>query len=118
MRNILLLLIPVFSFLNCFSQLNEANMFRGNATHNSYVSVAKDLVYDTKAWQFFAGAPVRSTPLISNGMIYFGTTKGDFFAIDKKKGHVKWQYTTGMAINSSAASQGEKIFFTDNRQTL
>ena len=118
MQNILLLPISIFSFLNCFSQLNEANMFRGNATHNSYAAVANDLVYDTKAWQFFAGAPVRSTPLISNDMIYFGTTKGDFFAIDKKKGQVKWQYSTGMAINSSAASQGEKIFFTDNRQTL
>ena len=54
-------------------------MFRGNAVHNSYVATANDLVHDTKAWHFFAGAPVRSTPLISNGMIYFGTTKGDFF---------------------------------------
>lgn len=93
-------------------------MFRGNATHNSYIVAADDFIYDTKAWHFFAGAPVRSTPLVDNGIIYFGTTKGDFFAIDKKGGQLKWKYNTGMSINSSAASQGEKLFFTDNRQTL
>ncbi len=93
-------------------------MFRGNAIHNSYVAAANDFIYDTKAWHFFAGAPVRSTPLIDNGVIYFGTTKGDFFAVDKKRGQLKWTYNTGMPINSSAASQGERIFFTDNRQTL
>ena len=29
-----------------------------------------------------------------------------------------WQYNTGFAINSSAASQGGKVFFSDNKQTV
>ncbi|MEP7372566.1 MAG: PQQ-binding-like beta-propeller repeat protein [Chitinophagaceae bacterium] len=92
-------------------------MFRGNVTHSGIQSSA-DLVYDTRAWQFYTGAAVRSTPLISNSMIFFGSSKGDFFAIDKKNGQVKWKYYTGQAINSSAASQNQKIFFADNKQTL
>jgi outer membrane protein assembly factor BamB len=47
------------------------------------------LVDDTKAWQFDAGSPVRSTALINNKSVYFGNTTGDFFAIDKKTGQLK-----------------------------
>jgi hypothetical protein len=60
-------------------------MFRGNAAHNSTVSPSDDLVYDTKAWQFFAGAPIRSTPLVGKDMIWFGNTRGDFLRLTKTK---------------------------------
>jgi eukaryotic-like serine/threonine-protein kinase len=93
-------------------------MFRGNTVHNSFVSTPNDLVYDTRAWQFDAGAPIRSTPLVDGGLIFFGTTRGDFFAVNKKSKQVKWKYKTGNAINSSAASQDGIIFFTDNKQTI
>ena len=49
-------------------------MFRGNAVHDSYVA-GDNLVYDTRAWQFDAGSPVRSTPLVNNNTVYFGTAK-------------------------------------------
>ena len=111
-------LVFTFYFLNhCFSQTSSPKMFRGNTTHNSPVK-ASDLVYDIKAWSFYAEAPVRSTPLISNDNVFFGNTKGNFFAINKKTGKLAWQYNTGYAINSSAASQDGKIFFADNKQTV
>ncbi len=93
-------------------------MFRDNIAHNGYAATPDDLVYDTRDWQFDAGAPVRSTPLINKGRIYFGNTKGDFFAADKKTGQVQWQYHTGFAINSSPACQDGIIYFSDNEQTL
>lgn len=93
-------------------------MFRDNATHSTWVATAYNLVYDTKAWQFNAGSPVRSTPLINNNTVYFGTAKGVFFAINKKTAQIKWQYSTGKAIHSSAACQKGKIYFSDNGQTV
>ena len=69
-------------------------MFRDNVRHSTLVSPANGLVYDTKAWQFDAGSPVRSTPLINNNTIYFGTAKGVFFAINKKTAQPGWQYNT------------------------
>lgn len=85
---------------------------------NRVINTSYDLVYDAKAWAFNAGAPIRSTPLIKSGIIYFGTAKGDFFAINKKSAHVKWKYNTGYAIHSSASSANGKIFFADNKQTV
>ena len=80
----LFLLSLIILCKNCYSQpVHQARMFRGNAVHDSYVA-GDYLVYDTRAWQFDTGSPVRSTPLVNNGTVYFGTAKGDFFALDKK----------------------------------
>ena len=103
----------------CRAQQNDrVKMFRGNPFHNISNVSRSDLIYDTKAWSFFAGAPVRSTPLINANTVFFGNTRGDFYAIQKTSGKLNWQYTTGFAINSSAACQDGKIFFADNKQTL
>jgi hypothetical protein len=45
------------------------------------------VIYDTKAWSFFAEAPVRSTPLVHGNMIFTGTTKGKLLAINKANGN-------------------------------
>lgn len=94
------------------------NMFRGNAKHESAVTTSTKLVYDTRDWAYTAGAPIRSTPLAAGNALYFGTTKGEFIAIDKKSGRELWKYITGEAINSSAASQNGRVFFSDNHQTV
>jgi outer membrane protein assembly factor BamB len=38
--------------------------------------------------------------------------------MNKTTGKLIWQYNTGFSINSSAASQNGKIFFSDNKQTV
>src|SRR5215813_1213910 len=106
MLNRLFLLAFIILFKNCYSQPSHtANMFRGNAVHDSYVATNDPLIYDTKAWQFDAGSAVRSSPLVNNNTVYFGNANGDFFALDKKTGQVKWKFTSGKAIHSSAACQ-------------
>src|ERR1700752_1607951 len=107
-------LILVFS--SAISQSNSVKMFRDNPEHVVNVAAGNGLVYDTKAWEFAASAPVRSTPLIAGNHIYFGTTRGEFFALNKKTGNVIWKKSIGSPVNSSADSSNGKIFFSDNQQ--
>ena len=100
------------------AQSDKAKMFRSNNAHTNAVAATSDLVYDTRAWSFFSGAPVRSTALVSSDLVLFGNTLGNFFAINKSNGKLTWQYNTGFPINSSAASQNGKVFFSDNKQTV
>lgn len=93
-------------------------MFRGNAMHQGAVTTTSKLVYDTKDWSFAAGAPVRSTPLVNGNAVYFGTTNGVFFAVDKNSGALLWKFKSNEAINSSAAAQNGTVFFSDNHQTV
>ena len=97
---------------------NPATMFAGNREHNFHVQSGKNLIYDTRQWKFYSGAPVRSTPLIVANSIYFGNAAGVFYALDKKNAKLHWQFQTNSAIHSSAAAANGKIFFADNRQLL
>ncbi|HEV8506566.1 MAG TPA: PQQ-binding-like beta-propeller repeat protein, partial [Chitinophagaceae bacterium] len=92
-------------------QHGGAKMFRDNPSHFTTVTPGSENIYDIKAWSFFAEAPVRSTPLIKGNYIFVGASQGKFFAINKTTGKLTWQYNTGSAINSSAASQDGKVFF-------
>lgn len=119
MRYIFYSIFIALILYSCTSKTNTGTgMFRDNAQHNSVTVSAANVVYDTKAWSFDAGSPVRSTALINNNHVYFGNTGGDFFALDKKNGSVSWQYHTGYAINSSAACVNGMVYFSDNEQTL
>jgi len=119
MRNLFVLIAIALLLYSCTSKTNSGTaMFRDNVAHNSATTTSYNLVYDTKAWSFNAGAPVRSTALINGNTVYFGNTAGDFFALDKKNGSTIWQYHTGYAINSSAACSNGTVYFSDNEQTL
>ncbi|HEX7846536.1 MAG TPA: PQQ-binding-like beta-propeller repeat protein, partial [Chitinophagaceae bacterium] len=83
------------------------------------VTAANDnKVYDTKAWAFQSGAPVRSTTLVNGNYVYFGNAEGNFYCIQKKTGSLKWKFSTGQPIHSSALATAGKIFFSDNKQTV
>ena len=47
---------------------------------------------------FPAGDEIWSTPVIDDGIAYFGTQGGAIYALDLTNGAVKWQYETGGAI--------------------
>ena len=79
---------------------------------------ADDKVYDTKSWSLNTGAPVRSTPWINGQYLYFGNATGTFYAVDKKKGYIKWKYQVSDAIHSSAIGSNGLVFFTDNHQAV
>ena len=102
----------------CSSSFAQTSMFRGSADHTAAVQTSGHPVFGEEAWKFNASAAVRSSVAWSNNAIYFGTSKGEFFALDPKTGAVKWKYTTGHAINSSPAFFNGKVFFTDNKQSL
>jgi len=113
-----------FFFLSFFfagqllSQSSTVKMFRDNPAHLVKVTANDNSVFDTRQWKFEAGAPVRSTPLVVGNWVYFGTTGGDFFSIDKRSGAVKWKRKIGSPVNSSAAFANGRIFFSDNQQKL
>src|SRR6185295_2409622 len=118
MHNLICFAIIFLGCTVCRSQHGRAKMFRGNSSHFTSALSASENTYDTKAWSFFAEAPVRSTPLVNGSSIFFGSAQGKFFAINKTTGKQAWQYNTGFAINSSAASQDGKVFFSYNKQTV
>ena len=57
------------------------------------------------------GGPIRSTPVVDQGRVFFGSNDGYFYAIDANTGAPRWKFATGGAVASSPATDGRLVFF-------
>jgi outer membrane protein assembly factor BamB len=82
---------------------NRAVMYRGGPQRTG--------IYDTKGvaklsgvkWQFQTGGPVWSSPVVANGVVYFGSDDGHLYAVDAQTGQEKWRFKTEDDVRSSPA---------------
>jgi outer membrane protein assembly factor BamB len=49
-------------------------------------------------WDFYL-----SSPGVRNGVVYFGSSDGDVYALDAGSGVLKWKFHTGDVMHSSPA---------------
>jgi outer membrane protein assembly factor BamB len=58
---------------------------------------AIDLKSRRELWKFDAGAPLPfdHSPLVVNGLVYFGSQNGNFYALDAATGAEKWVFKAG-----------------------
>ena len=76
-------------------------------------------VYDTAPvrsingvrFTFATGGPIRSTPAVVGGVLYFGSSDGNFYALDAKSGRERWRFRTGGAVTSSPAIAEGIVYF-------
>ena len=54
-------------------------------------------------WRFSAGSPIESSPVVRNGVDYFGTWGGNVYALDLRRHKLRWVYRSGYKITSSAS---------------
>jgi len=47
------------------------------------------------------GSWVDSSPAVVDGVVYFGSNDGKFYALDANTGHELWEFFTPYVINSS-----------------
>ncbi|HEY7420365.1 MAG TPA: PQQ-binding-like beta-propeller repeat protein, partial [Gaiellaceae bacterium] len=64
-------------------------------------------------WSWNAGSAIESSPIVVNGIDYFGDAAGEMFALDLRTHHLEWRKYLGAKITSSAAIAGGKLFIGD-----
>jgi len=68
----------------------------------------------TSLWNFTTDAPLTDTPAFSNGVFYFGTSAGTFYAISGA-GTLLWSTKAGASIETTpAVGLGAVVFGTDS----
>lgn len=93
-------------------------MFRGTPDHLSNYQTNKQIIFTDEAWSLNVKAPVRSTAVASSTTVFFGSSDGQFYAVDNASGKIKWIFDSGSSIESSPAINKGKVFFANNKQTL
>ncbi len=61
------------------------------------------------AWSFATGSRMRSSPVLSDGVVYIGTTIGQMYAFDASNGDIVWQVDTDGRIQSTALVAGDLV---------
>jgi outer membrane protein assembly factor BamB len=63
-------------------------------------------------------APVESSPLLRNGVLYVGTWNNDVIALDAKNGRLKWRFQADDQVNTSAAYWKGRIYIASDGGTI
>ena len=64
-------------------------------------------------WSYSVGSPIESSPVVANGLDYFGAWNGQIYALDLQKRKLRWRQSMGAKITSSAAIAGETLYIGD-----
>jgi outer membrane protein assembly factor BamB len=75
------------------------------SAHGIHGHLPKDSIFQDE-WDFFL-----SSPAVENGIIYFGTGSGYFYALDAATGKEKWKFKTDGVIHASPAIAFNNVYF-------
>jgi outer membrane protein assembly factor BamB/formylglycine-generating enzyme required for sulfatase activity len=62
-------------------------------------------------WRFQTGGPVRSSPVVVNGIAYFGSYDTYIYAVNATTGQEVWKYKTAGKVSGSAAVVNGVVYF-------
>lgn len=85
-------------------------MFRGGPAHTG-VYPATTGSYGGVAWRAETRGPVRSSPVVSGGVVYVGSNDGHLYALDAARGSIRWTFDAGSPVSSTPAVAGSRIVF-------
>ena len=54
-------------------------------------------------WKYPTGSAIVSAPAVVDGVLYFGSSDSNLYALNAATGARLWSFTTGNAVNSSPA---------------
>ena len=102
-------LLSFLFFVSIYGQSSDADwpLFRGKADLSG--SYDSELPSDPGLlWSISTGTRTKSSPVISDGTLFFGNDKGTLTAVSSD-GKIKWQYEAGNLIEAAPLVFGNKI---------
>ena len=64
-------------------------------------------------WHRRIGSPIESSPIVKDGVDFFGAWNGRVYALDLRTHRLRWTFASGAKITSSAAIWGRTLFIGD-----
>jgi outer membrane protein assembly factor BamB len=88
----------------------EPAMFRADARHDgTYDGTGVPVLHGVK-WKFRAGGPIISSPAVSGGVIYFGSSDHQVYALNARSGALVWKFATHGRVTASPAVADGRVY--------
>jgi outer membrane protein assembly factor BamB len=72
-----------------------------------------DRANGAERWRFSVGSPIESSPIVRDGVDYFGAWNGWLYALDLRTHRLRWSRDLGAKITSSASIAGGTLYIGD-----
>jgi outer membrane protein assembly factor BamB len=100
-------LLGMFSAGLCPAQ----TMFRGGPAHAGVYAGSGPRQFHGLKWKFATGSRIVSSPVWSDGVLFFGSDDGNVYALDAATGHQNWKFSTRGPVPSSPAVAEGRVYF-------
>jgi outer membrane protein assembly factor BamB len=94
--------IPILIFISLI--LNSAQAQQANSYFPDYTKAP------SPAWTFTGTAPIYSSPVLNEGLVFFGSLDSNLYVLDAAMGTLQWKYKTGGDIRSTVAIKDNIVF--------
>ncbi|MBS0658606.1 MAG: PQQ-binding-like beta-propeller repeat protein [Verrucomicrobia bacterium] len=85
-------------------------MFRGGPTHPGTVAVSAPRQFTRVKWKFATGDRLVGSPVLSDGVLYFGSDDHHLYAIEAETGRQLWRFATRGPVPSTPAVADGLVF--------
>ncbi|MBL8331339.1 MAG: PQQ-binding-like beta-propeller repeat protein [Rubrivivax sp.] len=105
MPRVLIATVALGSAATAFAQ----TQFRGGPAHAGVYASQAPRTMPGIAWQFTTGDRIVSSPVLSEGTLFFGSNDGHVYALDAASGRQRWAWRTEGAVPSTPAVQDGRV---------
>ena len=89
---------------------NDAAMFRGGPDHTGVYAAQSSPTLGRVVWKHRTGGRVISSPLPVKDAVYFGSTDGSLYSVNRADGSLRWTFATRGPVTSSPAFANGVVF--------
>ncbi|GEM_PF-3952799 len=90
---------------------SEGTMFREDFARTGSSKEKGPRALNKLIWKYKTEGRIESTPVVSEGVVYFGSDDKMFYALDTSTGEERWTFETGGQITASPAVAGDLVIF-------
>ena len=102
---------PILIGLTFAALCSGQAMFRGDAAHSGVYADAGPRQLHGVKWRFATGDRLVSSPVFSDGVLYFGGDDDNVYAVDAASGRQKWKFATRGPVPCTPAVVAGLVYF-------
>lgn len=106
-------LTAALSALSCsaLAASTDPAQFRADARHSGIYHATGVPVLHGVRWKFKTAGPIVSSPAVSGGTVFLGSSDRTLYALDERSGALRWKFATHGRIASSPAVAQGRVYF-------
>ncbi len=90
---------------------SEGTMYREDLARTGFSKEKGPRALNKLIWKYKTEGKIKSTPVVSEGVVYFGSDDNKFYALNTSTGEELWKFESGGPVTASPVVAGDLVIF-------